>query len=96
MKKKAIVVLEYVRGSISVSRNAQRGGGVGEKAEVLSQQSDWCFFLNTKTGNFFGGVGGIMCYSSVSIWPLNIIPVFSFYCDWLCLIEYSSSEEFPK
>ena len=47
-EKKASVVLEYVRGSISVSRNAQRGGGAGEKAEVLSQQSDWCFFLNTK------------------------------------------------
>jgi len=38
----------------------------------------------------------IMCYSSVPVWPLTVIPVFSFYCDLLCLIEYSGSGEFPK
>lgn len=77
------------RGSISVARNAQSKGKEGWGLDFC--QSNWGF-LHLERPVFLK----MMCYSSMPVWPLTVIPVFCFHCHLHCLIEYSGSGEFPK
>lgn len=62
------------------------------KVLILIKQGNWGFLQHLERPVFLE----IMCYSPVPFWALTVVPVFSFHCDFLCLIEYSSSGEFPK
>lgn len=58
---------------------------------ILIKRSNWGF-LRLERLVFLE----MLCYSPMPVWPLTVLPVFSFHCNLLCLIEYSSSGEFPK